>query len=109
MSNDKFFISNLDIQQQVDCDVPRPPLEVRHLSRLDYIFSVLGEDEVLDTYHHNTLKLAVDGIYSTTRRDSIELVHLAKKLAEREATLSKLGRGTTFSKLVASFRDKIQQ
>jgi hypothetical protein len=74
------------------------------LDRLDYIFAVLGRDHVLETCHHITLKLAVDGLYNYTDRDKLELQDLAKELANKNAILTKLGRGTLFSKLVKIFK-----
>ena len=105
-----FQISNIKLDNIVEESIiEQPPLKVKHLDRLDYIFALLGKDHVLDNYHHSTLKLAVDGLYNYTERDKNELQLLAKELSNKDAILTKLGRGTLFYHLVKIFKDQLNK
>jgi hypothetical protein len=78
----------------------RPPIV--HETRFDYLSSLLGPE--LDYFDPWVVKLAVDGVYHMTESQADGLRELARLCAEKDATLSRLGRGTVFTKQVKIYK-----
>jgi hypothetical protein len=79
----------------------RPPIV--HQARFDYLSSLLGSE--LDRFDPYVVKLAVDGVYHMTESQADGLRELAQKAADKDATLSRLGRGTVFSRQVKIYKN----
>lgn len=71
--------------------------------RYNYLRALLG-DTVLDEYDSWTIKAAVDGVYHITPLVRRELTDLAEAVAAADGTLSRLGKGTVFARLVQKFK-----
>ena len=71
-------------------------------ARLQYMVD-LGID--LASYSPLVVKLAVDGVYRYTPRQGDELRKLAAEYAASGGSFVGVGRGTSFARLVKSYRD----
>ena len=82
----------------------RCPVAVMKVGRLRFLQDLLGDE--LDQFSPNTVRLAVDGMYGgLTPKDQRELQALAQVVADANAPLSRLGKGSTFAGLVRKIRN----
>ena len=82
----------------------RCPVAVMKVGRLRFLQDLLGDE--LDQFSPNTVRLAVDGMCGgLTPKDQRELQALAQVVADANAPLARLGKGSTFAGLVRKVRN----